>query len=256
MLLCLPLWTKKSSTLPALVILLSAVAASWAQQSEPKQDVPDAPSATRKADSSASRKPHGALGTIRTRSRFFPDIATSPGPLSPSGKFELFISDSLSLDTVAESGLDSAIGQATNFPEGYRQGWEGYGKRFGSSMARRASSEFFGTFLLASMLGQDPRFFPQTEPTFSGSIKYSVRRLFITASDDGRDVPNWSGLLGPLFSEGLANSYWPDEDRDVNHTFQRYGLDLATVVGTNMLRNYWPVFFKRLRHADKRQQQK
>ena len=88
-------------------------------------------------------------------------------------------------------------------------------------------------------------------PTFKGSVKYSVRRLFITANDDGRDVPNWSGLLGRLFSESLANVYWPDEDRDAAHTFRRYGEDLGTVIGTNMLRNYWPVFFKKLRHGNK-----
>lgn len=234
-------------------MVFGAIPAARAQQPGSTQVPPDAPSATLNTGSNSSHKPRGAFETIATRSRFFPDIASTSGPLSTGGKFELFVGDSLSFGTVMESGLSSAVAQAKNSPDGYHQGWEGYGKRFGSSMARRASSEFFGTFMLASMLHQDPRFFPQSNPTFKGSVKYSVRRLFITASDDGRDVPNWSGLLGRLFSESLANAYWPDEDRDMNHTMQRYGFDLATVVGTNMLRNYWPVFFKKLRHGNKLQ---
>jgi hypothetical protein len=97
------------------------------------------------------------------------------------------------------------------------------------------------------MLRQDPRFFPQAEPTFGGSVKYSLERLVVTRNDDGHDVANWSGLLGPLMAEGLANAYWPEQDRSAGQTFKRYGFDLATRVGGNILRNYWPVFFTRLR---------
>ena len=32
-------------------------------------------------------------------------------------------------------------------------------------------------------------------------------------------------------------------------SFQRYGLDLANVVAYNMLRNYWPVFIRKMRGA-------
>jgi len=231
-------------------VFLSTTPVCWAQQSSSGQNPPDAPSAT--ANTSAKHKaPAGVFGTMARRSFFFPDIAATPGPLSPGGKFKLFASDSISPGSLAESALAGAIAQGLDSPEGYGQGWDAYAKRFGSSMARRASSEFFGTFLLASALHEDPRFFPQEDPTFSGSVKYSVERIFVTRHDDGHDVANWSGLLGPLMAEGLANSYWPERDRTVGQTFERYGTDLASRVGTNMLRNYWPVFFKKLRGASR-----
>ena len=53
-------------------------------------------------------------------------------------------------------------------------------------------------------------------------------------------MKNWSGLLGPLLSEGLANAYWPERDRTAGQTFRRYGIDLAVRAGTNTLRQYWP----------------
>lgn len=187
------------------------------------------------------------MRALANRSLFFPDIAATPGPLTTGQKFQLFVNDSISPSVLAESTLSSAISQATNSPEGWGQGWDAYAKRFGSSMARRASSEFFGTFMLASMLGQDPRFFPEENPTFSSSVKYSLERIVVTRDDEGRDVANWSGLLGPLMAEGLANAYWPEEERTAGQTFKRYGFDIAGRVGTNMLRNYWPVFFKKLR---------
>ena len=114
-------------------------------------------------------------------------------------------------------------------------------------MARQASSNFFGTFLLASALHQDPRFYPEIKPGLGHAMKYSGERVFVTRNDDGRDVVNWSGLAGPLLAEGLANVYWPERNRSVGDTFLRYGLDLATRAGGNMLREYWPVFYGKIR---------
>jgi hypothetical protein len=187
--------------------------------------------------------------TINRKSLFFPDIATNEEQLSTGDKFKLFVDNSASLSTLFGSAFSAGIGQADNYPEGYGHGAEGYGKRFGASMARNASSEFFGTFMLASMLRQDPRFFPQADPTLVGSIKYAVSRVFVTRNDDGNDVANWSGLLGPAMAEGLANSYWPEDERNAGKTFERYGYDLAGRAGFNFFRNYWPVIFKKLRRS-------
>jgi hypothetical protein len=219
-----------------------------AQQPPSGQDHPDAPSATRSAQSASRKPPAGFFATLNRKSIVFPDIATTEGPLSTGGKFKLFVDNSVSLSSLAGSALTAGIGQAEDYPHGYGQGGEGYGKRFGATMARTASSEFFGTFLLASMLRQDPRFFPQRDPTFGGSVKYALTRVVVTRNDDGNDVANWSGLLGPLMAEGLANAYWPEEDRNAAETFRRYGVDLGTRAGFNMFRNYWPVLIKKIRH--------
>src|SRR5882672_8344793 len=219
-----------------------------AQQPASGQDRPDAPSATRSAQSGPRRSPAGFFLTLNRKSIVFPDIATTDGPLTTGGKFKLFVDNSASLSTLVGSAANAAIGQAEDYPHGYGQGWEAYGKRFGATMARNASSNFFGTFLLASMLRQDPRFFPQRDPTFGGSVKYALTRVVVTRNDDGNDVANWSGLLGPLMAEGLANAYWPEEDRNAAETFRRYGVDLGTRAGFNMLRNYWPVLIKKIRH--------
>jgi hypothetical protein len=228
------------------LIVFCAATATFAQE---------LPSSAQEAkDSSRRSTPVTFFTTLARKSVVFPDIATSESPLSRREKFELFVNNSISVSTLFSAAAGSGIAQASNWPEGYGQGAAGYGKRFGSSMARNASSNFFGTFLLASMLHEDPRFFPQKDPTFGGSVKYSVQRLFVTRSDSGSNTANWSGLLGPLFAEGLANSYWPERERTAGDTLQRYGFDMANIVGYNLLRNYWPVFFKRMRgsHAHQR----
>lgn len=183
------------------------------------------------------------------KSLFFPDIAASSESLSSGQKFGLAVDNSISGHAIMGAALGAAISQADDSPTGRGQGWDAFGERFGSSMARQASSEIFGTFILASALHQDPRFFPVAHLTLGQSVSYSVKRLFVTRNDSGRDVANVSGLLGPLFAEGLANVYWPDRNRTVGDTFLRYGLDLATRAGGNMLRQYWPVMMRKVGHS-------
>jgi hypothetical protein len=193
----------------------------------------------------------GLYNLLQEKSIVFPDIAASTEPLSTGQKFQLFVDNSISVHTITWAALGSSIGQADNSPTGFGQGWDAYAKRFGSSMARQSSSEFFGTFILASTLHLDPRFYPESNPSLGHAIKYSVQRVFVTRNDNGRDVPNWSGLAGPLMAEGLANAYWPERNRTVGDTFLRFGLDLATRAGGNMLREYWPVFYGKINHASR-----
>jgi hypothetical protein len=231
------------------VIALGLTARAFAQE-KPKPQ-------TQSGDSSAGQTPNAPSGSspatlynsLQKKSLFFPDIVTNTGPLSPGGKFKLFVDNSISLSTIGFSAVSAAVSQADDSPTGYGQGWDAYGKRFGSSMGRQASSEFFGTFMLASALHEDPRFYPNVNPSLGRAITYSMQRVFVTRNDDGRDVANWSGLAGPLMAEGLANVYWPDRNRTVGDTFLRYGLDLATRAGGNLLREYWPVVYGKIHHA-------
>src|SRR5271156_1853137 len=185
---------------------------------------------------------------LQRKSIVFPDIAVNEERLSTGQKFKLFVDNSISVHTLTWAVLGSAVGQAADSPTGFGQGWDGYAKRFGSSMARQSSSEFFGTFILASALHQDPRFYAEVRPSFFHAAKYSIERVFIMRNDDGREGIAWSRLIAPAMAEGLANVYWPEQNRSVGDTFLRYGLDLATRAGGNMLREYWPVFYEKIHH--------
>jgi hypothetical protein len=209
------------------------------------QSLPDSPQPKQQPSATAPEQGSGKLvGYMTKRSLFFPDIAASPHPLSTGGKFELFVDESISPETVLVSSISAGFEQWRDTPPGYGLGAEGYGKRFGSYMATNASSSFFGTFLGASLLHQDPRFFPQTHPTFWSSIKYSARRLVVTRSDSGNDVFNASGLIGPLAGETLANTYLPKTEQTGAKTGERYGIDLAWKFAGNMFKNYWPTIFR------------
>jgi hypothetical protein len=233
------------------VIACCSTSAAVAQETKPQAQTGTASAG--ETSSTLSKVPGAGLyNLLQEKSIVFPDIAASMQPLSTGQKFQLFVDNSISVHTITWAVVGSSVGQAYDSPTGFGQGWDAYAKRFGSSMARQSSSEFFGTFILASALHLDPRFYPEANPGFGHAIKYSVQRAFVTRNDNGRDVPNWSGLAGPLMAEGLANVYWPERNRSVGDTFLRFGLDVATRAGGNMLREYWPVFYGKINHSSRR----
>jgi hypothetical protein len=183
---------------------------------------------------------------LTRRSYCFPDLATRIPPLTVRQKFTLFLRNSTSGHILVGSAANAGLAQAFNWQAGYGQGAEGYGKRFGAYMARTASSNFFGTFLLASTFRQDPRFFVRSSPTFGQAVKYSLSRIVITRRDSGEDTVNSSGLLGPLAAESLANAYLPIQDRTFGNTIGRYAADLGWLAVGNVLREYWPTLSKHL----------
>jgi hypothetical protein len=218
------------------------------------QSAPDATSQSQ--DSQATPKPANPIQSsvvlfklLQQRSLVFPDIATGQGRLSTWQKFELAANNSVALSTIGQALIASGYDQAVNRPSGYHQGWEGYGKRFGADMARSASDNLFGTFVLASALHQDPRFFVKRNLSFGQSVKYAAVRVLYTSTDAGEKQVNYSGLIGPLLSEGLANTYYPEQNRTVGGTLTRYAYDLSWRFGGNLLRQYWPTINRRLRLA-------
>jgi hypothetical protein len=231
--------------------IVGSLCASGLAQQNSSAPPPDAPSSTPQDQTDHTSNPIqtsvGFFSLLQRKSLVFPNLATDQGPLSPWQKFKLAANNSISLATITSDLLGAAYGQAINSPSGYGQGGEGFGKRVGAELARSTSSNLFGTFMLASMLHEDPRFYVKKNLSFMQSVKYAAVTVFVTRSDSGKQVTNYSGLIGPLLAEGLANSYYPDQNRDASSTFARYGADLGWKFGGNLLRQYWPTLNRRLR---------
>jgi hypothetical protein len=205
--------------------------------------MPDSP-APKASTNTAVQTTTRFVGYMTNRSLIFPDIAYSAGPLTSEQKFKLFMNQSVSPPYVFISAFSAAYDQARNSPKAYGQGWAAYGQRFGADVARASSNSFFSSFALASVLHQDPRFFPQSHPTIWSSIKYSAQRVFVTRTDSGRDAFNSSSILGTFAAEGLANAYLPTSEQTAAKNFERIGTDLAWKFAANMFKNYWPTIFR------------
>lgn len=234
------------------MVLCSLVLPGCFAQADQTNPLPEPPSkrAQSQTPSPITKPLHGGVQLVQLlerKSLVFPDLATNKQPFGTGEKFKLAVNNSISLAAIGAAAVSAAYGQAVDIPEGYGQGAEGYGKRFGSGMARVASANLFGTFAIASVMHEDPRFYVRKGLSFGQSVKYSAVRIAITRSDSGKLVVDSSGLLGPLAGEFLANTYFPEGSRGVSDALIRYAADLGWKFGGNLMRQYWPSINRKLR---------
>ena len=169
-------------------------------------------------------------------------------PLSGHQKFNVWLQRSYSPANLLAAGVDAAIWQATDSdPRGYGQGWEAYGARYGASLATTESTRFFQSFLLPAILKEDPRYFRRGHGGFGSRFGYSISRVLVTRTDAGQQSFNFSVVGGALGAAALSNTYLPKVDEDGGRTAVSFGLSLANSAGWNLLSEFGPDIWRRLR---------
>ena len=161
-------------------------------------------------------------------------------PLSSGDKFCLAADHTVDRVTPLKAAVAAAFGQAINTPTGYEQGWDGYGKRFGSAVGTIAFNELFSTYIFPGILHQDPRYFRSGQGTNGQRIKYALTRVLVTRTDSGGNAFNWSYLLGTAFASAAANIYYPDRNRSFGDTFAQAGTTFGLGAGVNVLQEFLP----------------
>jgi hypothetical protein len=162
-------------------------------------------------------------------------------PLTSRQKFHIFVQQTYSIYTVANTAFDAGWAQLTDDWPAYGQGMEGYGKRYGALLANHEAGSFFENFLFPTVLHQDPRYFRmgRGHSIFSRGL-YAASRVLITRADSGRSTFNSSSLLGLLFVDSLTNAYYPRPQRGFDDTMSLFGGGVLSNAETNLLREFGP----------------
>ena len=208
--------------------------------SDPAAPSIDSPSTVQLKAAFASVRPEAAVAQQPAGLRHEDDDVGSAAPLTPRGKFEIFARHTFSPFTFASAAFDAGMSQASGQNRGFGGGVEGYGERYGATLADSESAVFFGKFLLPVILRQDPRYFRMREGRVTRRAFYAMSRIVVTRNDDGSSGFNTSHVLGRFISKAIANSYYPQRDRGFNHTLVNTGNGLLSDVETNLFREFWP----------------
>jgi hypothetical protein len=169
-----------------------------------------------------------------------PDAPSAYKPLSGHQKFNLFLQGTYSPYTFASAAAEATWAQIwAQWPE-YGGGMQGWGKRFGATLADTESRRFIQTFLLSTVLHQDPRYFRSQKNGFFPRGWYAATRVLVTRNDDGDNTFNSSEFLGALFTSSLQNAYYPRHERSLGDTMNRFAGALGSDATSNILREFWP----------------
>ncbi len=168
-------------------------------------------------------------------------------PLSAHDKLNVWLRRSYTPANFVAAAANAAVWQATEGREGYGQGWDAYGSRFGASMANVETATFFQSFLFPAIFHQDPRYFREGQGSFGPRFWHSISQVVIGHTDSGHRTFNASEVFGAFAAAGISRAYYPDEDRNASRTMQSAGFNLASAAGWNLLREFGPDLWRKMR---------
>jgi len=145
---------------------------------------------------------------------FFVSYQWNAPPLTSKEKYKLAWANGRDPANLLLVGTVAGVQQARNEFNGYGQGAQGYGKRFGADFANLEIGTFVGGAVLPSVFHQDPRYFYKGTGTVRSRIVYALSSAVICRGDNGHREPAFAGVLGDLSTGAISNLYYPASNRN------------------------------------------
>jgi hypothetical protein len=162
-------------------------------------------------------------------------------------KFILFVRDTYDPVTFVEAAFDAGIDQGIGRDRSFGGGGQGYAKRFGAEFVDQTSFKFFKDFAYPTIFGEDPRYFRMMEGPRKARLLHAVGHTFVTHTDNGEPIFNFSEWLGSISVITLSNVYHPGNGRGFGPTAGGVGLSVGIDMGLDILREFWPDLARKLR---------
>jgi hypothetical protein len=180
--------------------------------------------------------PHAPI--INWYARFLngPDVK----PLTPGQKLYLAAHNLLDPFNLLTIGGEAAISVAANSHSGYGPGVPGWGRYVGVSFTQDMTGEFFGTFLIPSLVHQDPHYHREPHATIPHRIAHAALQVLWTQSDSGKGMINWANIGGFAIDDAIGNLYVPGQATRGSATASRYFIGLATAPIDNYITEFLP----------------
>ena len=161
--------------------------------------------------------------------------------MSTREKFKLAASDSVT-DYSSYTWAAILAGQAMALksdPE-FGHGAAGYGRYYWHNFVDGISGTFFTEAIVPAMTHEDPRYYTMGKGGFFRRTRYAIVCAFITRTDSGGTTFNWSEVGGNALEAGLANAYYPAEERGASQTARNFGTQMESAVLNHIFQEFWP----------------
>jgi len=161
-------------------------------------------------------------------------------PLTPGQKFIQANHDTFDPFNWVIAGVYAGVYQWQHDYPQWGQGGAAYAKRYGATFADGAISTYLSEGVLPTLLHEDPRYFRLGEGSKWHRIAYAMSRVLITKTDRGTSRFNNSEIEGNLMAAALGNLYNPSLNRTASYTFAKFGINVISDAGFNVLREFYP----------------
>ena len=134
----------------------------------------------------------------------------------------------------------SAIAVGSDAHSDYGPGMWGFARYVGVSYTQDLTGEFFGTFLIPSVMHQDPHYHRMPTASIKKRVAHAMYQVAWTQGDNGRGMLNYADLLGFAIDDEIGNLYIPERETNSRATAERYATGLATAPISNFITEFMP----------------
>jgi hypothetical protein len=173
-------------------------------------------------------------------------VETGIHPLTPREKGLLALRNTVDPYNFATIGFFSAVSVASDPKSPYGPGMPGFARNFGVAYCETAVGEFFGTFLIPSLVHQDPHYHRLPNASYARRTLHAITQVGWTQSDYGTGMPNYSTLITTAVGDGLGNLYVPGRDKSWGAGAARWGTAIATDPIDNFISEFLPDVARRV----------
>jgi hypothetical protein len=128
----------------------------------------------------------------------------------------------------------------------YGPGWKGFGKNAGVSLLQDTTGEFFGTFLIPTLMREDPHYHRMPHASVPRRFVHALARTVIAQHDDGSAMPNYATLLNYPIGAEISNLYVPGIRGNGPSTVARIMTGYATDPIENEITEFLPDIAKHI----------
>jgi hypothetical protein len=161
-------------------------------------------------------------------------------PLTPTEKGWLALRNVVDPFNIMTVLGDSAIAVGSDSHSPYGPGFPGFGRNVGVSFTQDITGEFFNTFLIPSIVHQDPHYHRMPHASIPRRAIHTIAQVVWTQGDNGKGMVNYGTLVGSAIGDEIGNLYVPGRATNLPASAERYGIDLATAPIDNVVSEFLP----------------
>jgi len=210
--------------------------------------LPDAPKPAASATAGQANKPECLYPPCLPPTNWYMRFLNGPQvkPLKPKEKAWLAVRNLVDpFNAVTILGV-AAISVGADSHSAYGPGMRGFGKYVGVSYTEDLTGEFFDTFLIPSIVHQDPHYHRMPHASYPRRIFHAIDQVVWTQGDNGKGMLNYANLVGFAIDDEIGNLYVPGRETNANATAQRYAIGLATAPIGNFITEFLPDVARRI----------
>jgi hypothetical protein len=167
-------------------------------------------------------------------------------PLTPREKARLAVRNLLDPFNAVTIMANAAIAVGSDSHSDYGPGMHGFARVVGVSYSEDMTGEFFGTFLIPSLVHQDPHYHRMPGASIKRRILHAVTQVGWTQGDNGKGMVNYANLFGFPIDAEIANLYVPGERTNLPSTATRVASGWALAPTDNFITEFLPDLARRI----------